>query len=932
MVNKKRVSSILILALLITSLFSGFAFAADNDWEVDESIKVEGMAHIRKLSDQNGGYVDNKYFELGTEGKGLRIEGIALNLKGEPEDMMIVYRAHARKQGDIPKANETDNVWKDPETGELWRKAGNYLGTRENGLRLEGVQIRLINTKTNKDYEGYKVQYQVHMRTYGWGTDKDNNARNGKADSWVSNGVYAGTRSESKRIEGLRIRILNEGKLKVTGVSADNLKEVEVKFNKPIAKDTVKDANFKISSNTGSVATKAELQDDNKTVILTVKGTGNALENQKNYKLTIENLKDANGKAFPKYEQEFKAFDRSLPVVIDTVVTGPRTLEIVFNEPIKTGGDVEVKFGNNVIGVNPAFTGYESNKITVELYTDLTSGTKYDVSIKNFEDYAGYKNEIAVRTIAYQKDETPPIAYVEKVDQKYVVVGFNKPVKGVTATHFYHTFSAWNAIGVYKDADMKETVAVSDAVNKVYVKFAEDAKTGYPIPEGTTSLVIRDKNLAGVEIKDNWGNKFGGATIPISVSADKIAPAVSELKVDTEESLKIKFNKDVKFSKDNVEVLNADGTKIDGLNISVNPSGTAKEYTINLGKNLAGKSILVNIKNVEDTALAPNKLELYTEILNVTDKTAPYVSKVTKRFVENQDQSLYVFFNESVDSSALNAGNYYLVNNTTYTKLSQTPTFFNGDKIVRIPLTNAQKDLVENDTQLFVTNVKDIAGNTLAAQLVKSIVEYDADDNKPAIDKVEVTETKKMIVTFDQYLTRVDSKAFKVQGDEPASMTLSTDDKGNTVVILTSKNAWKSDASDAELEIVADGKNVRIHNVFGVDVKTTVPKIEDKIAPAIAKLEGKDLVTAKPGVVEITFTEAINPNTVSAISFAVEGQKISTATAKGDTIILELADKNALVEVGKTVRQQAAIADKSGNIVKDLSTKVNFQDTEGTQE
>lgn len=196
--------------LLITSLLSGFAFAANNDWELDESIKVEGMAHIRSENDTDGEYVGNKYFQMGTTGESLRIEGLALDLKGEPEDMMIVYRAHARQHADIPKADDTDNVWKDPKTGELWKKADNYLGTKGDGLRLEGVQIRLINTKTNEDYEGYKVEYQVHMRYYGWGANQDDNWRNGKEDSWVSNGEYAGTKRESRRIEAVRLRIKRE--------------------------------------------------------------------------------------------------------------------------------------------------------------------------------------------------------------------------------------------------------------------------------------------------------------------------------------------------------------------------------------------------------------------------------------------------------------------------------------------------------------------------------------------------------------------------------------------------------------------------------------------------------------------------------------------------------------------------------------------------
>ena len=64
------------------------------------------------------------------------------------------------------------------------------LGLRLQSLRLEGIKISL-------DDKNYSVQYQVHIENIGW-TD------------WVSDGAIAGTVGESKRIEGIRIKIANK--------------------------------------------------------------------------------------------------------------------------------------------------------------------------------------------------------------------------------------------------------------------------------------------------------------------------------------------------------------------------------------------------------------------------------------------------------------------------------------------------------------------------------------------------------------------------------------------------------------------------------------------------------------------------------------------------------------------------------------------------
>ncbi len=185
-----------------------------------DDIIINGTGHIQGLSiksDCPGVYKDN-VFELGTVGESRRLEGFTLELKGKgmPSDMMLVYRAHIQTYGDCPDGERFKaGIWKDSK-GNLWQEEGVYLGTKGERRRIEGIELKLLDKKTEKEYEGYKVQYQVHMQGYGWGIDdlendlRDDGKLNDSFGEWAEDGDFAGTRGQSRRVEAVRIRILRE--------------------------------------------------------------------------------------------------------------------------------------------------------------------------------------------------------------------------------------------------------------------------------------------------------------------------------------------------------------------------------------------------------------------------------------------------------------------------------------------------------------------------------------------------------------------------------------------------------------------------------------------------------------------------------------------------------------------------------------------------
>ncbi len=134
----------------------------------------------------------------GTTGEAKRLEAIEIRLTGEmAEAFDIYYRVHCQTFG-----------WMG------WAKNGASAGSAGYSKRLEAIEIRLVrkggaapgstdNAFASANGQGAGpqsgtgsrlVEYCTHVQTYGW-------------QNYVSDGQMSGTSGESKRLEGIRIRL-----------------------------------------------------------------------------------------------------------------------------------------------------------------------------------------------------------------------------------------------------------------------------------------------------------------------------------------------------------------------------------------------------------------------------------------------------------------------------------------------------------------------------------------------------------------------------------------------------------------------------------------------------------------------------------------------------------------------------------------------------
>ncbi len=114
----------------------------------------------------------------GTEGKGLRLEGINIRVDNSPYPGNIQYRTHVQNVG-----------W---ETN--WKSNGDTSGTMNKALRLEAIRIRL----TDDLADHYDVYYRVHAQNVGW-------------MGWACNGDPSGTEGFGYRLEAIQIQLVPKG-------------------------------------------------------------------------------------------------------------------------------------------------------------------------------------------------------------------------------------------------------------------------------------------------------------------------------------------------------------------------------------------------------------------------------------------------------------------------------------------------------------------------------------------------------------------------------------------------------------------------------------------------------------------------------------------------------------------------------------------------
>ncbi len=197
---KKITVSILSLVVLSSMLFLSSVLAAEDLSDGQARLDKEGLAVENRSHVENKGDIPENANEwargsFGTRGQGLRLEGFQIKLTGDvPEALTIKYNVHVQNKGWLYDEDNFND----------WPKNGEFAGTRGEGLRIEAAKFVLVdaNGGLSKDYS---VQYEGHVQNFGSFPENDPNRRD--LQVYYADGQQLGTLGQSLRLEAIRIEI-----------------------------------------------------------------------------------------------------------------------------------------------------------------------------------------------------------------------------------------------------------------------------------------------------------------------------------------------------------------------------------------------------------------------------------------------------------------------------------------------------------------------------------------------------------------------------------------------------------------------------------------------------------------------------------------------------------------------------------------------------
>lgn len=486
---------------------------------------------------------------------------------------------------------------------------------------------------------------------------------------------------------GLVEVVVEPATLAVESVTALNLKEIEVVFNKDAEAGK---SNFLIN---GAAPTDEQIKisEDGKTVNLFV--PSNLTANTK-VAVVISGLADLGTAKF-----DVPLNDNALPVVEKVETIGNRLVVVTFSEPMNLGTEslANFKIDGKIVSLTTSKPNSDFHKVVrLQLSAPLADGTySLEVNASNVKDYAGNAIGVNATSFVIAKETAVPTATVVSATQQTVEVKFEREPSSVAK--LYH-----------KVGDTKvESVAngVQDVKDKTLYKFTfTDANR---IPAGSATLYL-------AEVKDFSGNTAKDVAIGASVVVDLERPEFVSLTQVDETTFDVKFTKAVVIAASNITIKDNAGVSYVAGTPVVRPDGVT--YRFNVTLNTSRNPYTFEFKGITDTTYLKNQAVDVKETIVIADKTAPTVLSVVRDV-----NKLSVVLSESHNGNVTVANFKYTLNGTTFRDMpAGTYLEFVGTTAVNLVLPNVwtidgSDRSAASITHLNVASIADVAGNVIVA-------------------------------------------------------------------------------------------------------------------------------------------------------------------------------------------------------------------------
>ncbi len=626
----------------------------------------------------------------------------------------------------------------------------------------------------------------------------------------------------------------------VASVSSNGLNQVKVVFNTDVDEDSAeRAANYEISgSQLGSVTetqSTATLQEDNRTVLITF---SNPFQQNRQVTFTVKsaiNTKDSVN-TIAKYDKKITFSSTSAPTLDSVTAVGGNKIVVKFSQPIRMTKDNLSSFKINrqsitAFGFNSSDTEFRNQSLNekwadgVELYfnSPLPIGTNTftvpngDVGNK-FDNAANFPLSSTTEnfTVNYVSGN-PQIESVTSENSDTVYIKYNRPMDQQTAlepTNYKINGSTVNVDSSYVTFDKNS----GDTIVKI-------TKLENTLKSGENTLTISG------DIEDTFGNYINKSNMNFYVGGDTDKPTITSASIFDEETIRIKFNKDVTRSyatdKGNYTVLDSSGAdityKIDDI-YAVTVDGNSKR-TFNIkfeDDTLNGSQYKLKVKDIIDTNAIPNIMNPYTVTLTGTDTEGVSVDEILRR--SDNSHAVAMSFSKVMDKNSLESSSNYLFKDgngdirTLPNSAIITPSLDYKSVTIEFP-SSFKIGTGSGGTSVYqmgVKNVKDVNGNILDLGSYMGEITIDSSDG-PKI----VSDTAKMTfedndievkVSLSSPLDILSLNDFKVAGNAPDSGYCS----GNDVLLLFKAGIRNNEKID-DIKDTGSSTTVSITNTNSVD-------------------------------------------------------------------------------------------------------------------
>jgi hypothetical protein len=667
----------------------------------------------------------------------------------------------------------------------------------------------------------------------------------------------------------------------VDGIASDNLKVVKINLTRPVDKDSVSRDNVKVlKDNSNIIAVDADIKvSDDKTTLFAI--VPQQLQNQK-VKVSVKDLKDAEGNKIVASETEVYMQDITVPEIVSFTAADAKTLEIAFSEPINYIKVYDTNLSNLKIDdksvVGKTSFDYVKNVMTISLVNKLTEGT-HKIDIKDMKDYSGLVAVSKSYDFEIVKDETPP----EIVSAKFISTS-------VVEVEFNETIAANGKFKVNGSSEKSGSALEKDGTKKIKI-------TGLNLGMGA---LVEIK----VEYKDQEdvvGNKVSDwKSYTFKIEDDTTLPDVS-IEVKNGGVLKFVFSKamvttegkiTIKKASDNsvVQTLVAPSSYVNGASGHWSWKDKDKnrevEITFNNLKNQDARDYVAVLENFKDATVRNNGMGKKEITFAGKDTKAPSVTAFAKIAAgadsDTKKDTITFYFSEEMDEDTLNNLSNYVNIKSGDSDLNK-PFSAIGDVSIKEIADNGKSVVIyykgaaaKFDTAgvpyFRVMGLKDKAGNYAPTKDVGKYGETNMTIDTTADKGIRATAKNKVEVYFTTDVKEADPSAFVIIDN-----TAPTDQSkwiyfngysidGKKVVFTMSKDFGTTNMTNYRLSYNGTTydnaiKEV-IKDVYGNKFLTVAgpQSIVDKVKPYVKDV--KELAGQK---IEITVSETVYATDMTAL-------------------------------------------------------------------